>query len=221
MRSLGLLAAYGALFGHVASVRHGEELAVDSAEFDLTLAVLPYLKKQTKFNDCWYACIQMLRSSMSCMTVKPVNATEARKSALSKILPSKLDFVGKPLDFLSIEGREIMELNGLEVVPEDPDLSQLETTLRLRGPLIVLGKHLGSWASEQMSKLTGAGHFRVLSGITNSGSVTGYTMLDPWDGKQHVYSGADLLAWAKTDTRHRLSTMFYAEEWYETRKKSC
>eukprot|EP00441_Pelagodinium_beii_P019941 CAMPEP_0197659048 /NCGR_PEP_ID=MMETSP1338-20131121/46007_1 /TAXON_ID=43686 ORGANISM="Pelagodinium beii, Strain RCC1491" /NCGR_SAMPLE_ID=MMETSP1338 /ASSEMBLY_ACC=CAM_ASM_000754 /LENGTH=203 /DNA_ID=CAMNT_0043235793 /DNA_START=112 /DNA_END=720 /DNA_ORIENTATION=+ len=182
----------------------------DFVDIDYTAEVLPYAKKQTKANDCWYACIQMLKSSAACGKVKPVESDGQRRSFLSAIVPFKFDVLGKPINFWTLEGSKILRQNGLEKDDGPVNLqdggtmgysvTDLQRELAAKGPLIVLGK---------APLPLGEGHFELLVGIKEGM----YKMLDPWDGTAKSFTEEQFLAWAKLNSYNNLWAIYWATSW--------
>jgi hypothetical protein len=128
---------------------------------------IAFEKTQKKMFDCWYACIQMLRSAVAGAKTKPAGQTTmAHRSRWA---------LGRKLDFGSAEGGAILRENHLvDISPKIrfDRINSLAKELQDRGPLIAGGKY---------SPLNMFGHFIVISGVdTNTGSVS---ICDPGWGK--------------------------------------
>jgi hypothetical protein len=107
-------------------------------------------KTQKKCLDCWYACIQMVRSSIAGTKTKPDGAATQKHRARF--------FTGKKLDFTSKEGTAIMEENNLINISDKIDLDDIDTlykALQTYGPVIIGG---------DFALLNTQGHFVVVSG---------------------------------------------------------
>jgi hypothetical protein len=135
---------------------------------------LVFTKTQFKANDCWYACIQMIRSAVA--GAKTAVAGQSAATHRSPIL-------GQKLDFNSPVGAAIIRENNLRDVASQIKLDKMDTLGRCMqncGPLIVGGK---------FAVLNTQGHFIVISGCnTDTGTVSVY---DPGWGK-----GKDTKPWS-------------------------
>jgi hypothetical protein len=107
-------------------------------------------KKQTKAQDCWYACIQML------LTWQEGEKSKPRGDAVKKHRDRWA--LGRTLGFGSSVGTQVMRDNGLREigVEIDPDnVDTVLTALKKYGPFIVGGSY----------GPCGAGHFVVVCGV--------------------------------------------------------
>lgn len=118
-------------------------------------------KTQTKMMDCWYACIQMLKSAMMGAKTKPAGQTT--------LSHRNVKFIGRKLSFANGVGAQVMAENQLEDVSNKVKLDNLLTLARVLqtyGPVMVGGK-FGFFNTQ--------GHFIVISGCnTDTGIVTVY-----------------------------------------------
>lgn len=130
-------------------------------------------KTQTKMMDCWYACIQMVKSARANAKTKPTgDTTMAHRS---------MPVIGQKLSFASDEGDAIMHENDLTPIERSIKFNNIVSvynTLQQYGPFIVGGK---------FALFNTQGHFIVISGCnTVTGKVTIY---DPgWGGGRSVKS---------------------------------
>lgn len=135
---------------------------------------LVFTKTQFKANDCWYACIQMIRSA-----VAGARTAVAGQTAATHRSP----ILGQKLSFESPVGAQIIRDNGLRDVANQIKLNKMDMLARCMqtyGPLIVGGK---------FAVMNSQGHFIVISGCnTDAGQVSVY---DPGWGK-----GRDTKPWS-------------------------
>ena len=118
-------------------------------------------KTQTKMNDCWYACIQMLKSSIMGAKTKPAGPTTLSHRNVKGI--------GRKLSFATATGGHVMAENQLVDVSNKVKLDRILTlakVLEAYGPVMAGGK---------FGFFNTAGHFIVISGCnTDTGLVTVY-----------------------------------------------
>jgi hypothetical protein len=125
-------------------------------------------KTQSKMTDCWYACIQMLKSSIVGAKSTPGGATVVAQRRK----------MNAGLSFSDDAGASVIEENGLVDITSQIDVDDMLTlgkALETYGPVIVNGK---------FAFFNKMGHAIVISGCdTETGLVTVY---DPgWrQGKQ-------------------------------------
>ena len=133
-----------------------------------------FTKTQTKMMDCWYACIQMLRSGAA--------GTKTKPQGTSTLEHRSTFFIGSKLDFSSQTGMKIIAENGLIDLAGNIRLNNIDTlaqNLQTYGPIGV-GGLFGLFNTQ--------GHFIVISGCnTETGKVSIY---DPAWGK-----GKDTKCW--------------------------
>ena len=114
-------------------------------------------KKQTKANDCWYACIQMLRTWQAGAKSKPLGKTVAEHRDVWAF--------GRTLGFGSTKGMQIQADNGLKEIGLElltDDIDSIHNALFKYGPFIVGGSY----------GPCGAGHFVVICGVnTDTGMI--------------------------------------------------
>jgi hypothetical protein len=106
-------------------------------------------KRQTKANDCWYACTQMLLSWRAGQKAKPQGVAVTNHRDVWAF--------GRTLSFGSNTGQQVMRDNGLVNVGhrlELGDIQSVKAVLDDNGPFII-GGHYGP---------CGAGHFVVICG---------------------------------------------------------
>lgn len=128
-------------------------------------------KHQTKANDCWYACIQMLLTQKKLgLKTKPIGATVANHRSLP--------ILGRTLvasDDNSIF-KQVLKDNGLILVAKKQafnpryDDSVLEA-LKKYGPIIIGGMYGRLFGRKKM------GHYIVLSGVDQTRNL--YKINDP------------------------------------------
>jgi hypothetical protein len=107
-------------------------------------------KRQTKAQDCWYACIQMLHTWRAGEKSKP------RGPAVSK--HRNIFALGRSLDFSSPQGRTIQAQNGLTEIGLDLRRNDADSVLKALvkyGPFI-LGGNYGPIRAD---------HFVVICGV--------------------------------------------------------
>lgn len=118
-------------------------------------------KIATKMNDCWYACIQMIKSATMGVKTKPAGATTLSHRNITPF--------GRGLSFATTVGVQVMAENKLEDVSEKVKLDRILTlaeVLETRGPVIACGK---------FGFFNTAGHCIVISGCnTDTGLVAVY-----------------------------------------------
>ena len=115
-------------------------------------------KRQTKANDCWYACIQMLRSWREGHKAKPQGqAVQNHRDVWA---------FGRTLSFGSNEGDDVKRDNGLVSIGSElsaDDIQSVHKVLKKYGPVIIGGRY----------GPCGAGHFVVLNGVnTGTGQIS-------------------------------------------------
>lgn len=107
-------------------------------------------KKQTKMQDCWYACIQMLLSWREGQKTKPKgDAVQNHRDVWA---------FGRTLSFGSNTGDQVKRDNGLVSIGSEldaDDIGSVHKALKKYGPIIVGGKY----------GPCGAGHFVVICGV--------------------------------------------------------
>src|SRR5262249_11999677 len=124
-------------------------------------------KTQTKMMDCWYACIQMIKSAVMGAKTKPAGPhTLAHRNVKG---------IGRKLSFAGTVGVHVLNENQLVDISNKVKLDRIQTlasVLESHGPIIVGGK-FGFFNTQ--------GHFIVISGCnTDNGLATVY---DPgWGG---------------------------------------
>lgn len=143
---------------------------------------MPYLnlthKTQTKLNDCWYACIQMLKTYQAGQKTKP---TGAAVNAHRKAGALNGGFWGHALGANDPQFVGILQQNGLQDVSDDVGTNSVEAIqlyIDRYGPLII-GGDFGQVARIRGTNtwlLKGMGHYIVLIG-TDPGVVH---IHDPW-----------------------------------------
>ena len=107
-------------------------------------------KKQTKAQDCWYACIQML------LSWKAGNKTKPRGDAVRN--HRDVWALGRTLGFGSKVGERVKTDNGLVSMGHEiqsNDIESIHAALLKYGPFIIGGKY----------GPCGAGHFVVICGV--------------------------------------------------------
>jgi hypothetical protein len=118
-----------------------------------------FAKTQSKMTDCWYACIQMLKSAVIGAKTKPGGATVV---AQRRKLNAGLSFAGAA-------GASVIEENELVDISSKvklDDMLTLGTALETFGPVIVTGK---------FAFFNRVGHAIVISGCdSDTGLVTVY-----------------------------------------------
>lgn len=139
-------------------------------------------KHQTKSNDCWYACIQMLQTWKNASTgglgkVKPHghHTMHLHAGLLGHRLSS--DFAG------SKHYRHILEENSLKCLGcaqvNFVNLATLEGALRRYGPIMVGGEY-----GELIRHLIkGVGHYIVVAGVDSTNNQI--LVFDPWHSQPH------------------------------------
>jgi hypothetical protein len=130
-------------------------------------------KHQTKANDCWYACTQMLLTwKNKGITAKPNISKGTHTGHLhSGLLGHTLhaDHKSKHLDGVLAEN-DLIALRNLDL----SDMKKAEKALQTHGPIIVGGDY-----GEILNHLIkGLGHFIVVAGVDDQNDK--FWIHDPW-----------------------------------------
>src|SRR5688572_1476956 len=95
---------------------------------------MDYGKTQTKMNDCWYACIQMMKSWKAGAKTKPSG---------SNTLNHRSSMTGQAIRFYDDVGIEVLKENKLIFLYDEfkfDDMTTLYFCSQKYGPLIASGK---------------------------------------------------------------------------------
>lgn len=151
-------------------------------------------KHQTKLNDCWYACMQMLRTHRANGTkVKPMGSgvNNHRKAGFANG-----GFWGQTLGQDDTEFDTILQQNKLKLLNNAnlTSTAAIQATLDLHGPIMVGGDFgkIGRIRGTHKWMLEGLGHFVVVAGVNQqSGKVQ---IHDPWHTRGTEMSFTDFNA---------------------------
>lgn len=157
---------------------------------------MPYInlthKQQTRLNDCWYACIQMLKTWRAGAKTKPTgNAVNAHRNAGA----FGGGFWGHTLGGADPQYQAILTENALREVSDSVytnTATDLQTAIDNFGPLII-GGDFGQVARIRGTNnwiLKGMGHYIVAVG-TDPGQVHVH---DPWRSHRTILPWADFRA---------------------------
>jgi hypothetical protein len=145
-------------------------------------------KQQTKMNDCWYACIQMIRTHRANGTkTKAIGAAVHTHRAGVKLTPW---IWGQPIADNHPNWSQILLDNKLKELPNQwgtqTTLKEIQDTMELHGPLIVGGSFgkVGRIFGSDMYLAKGQGHYIVVCGTDSQANVVHVD--DPWAGKENM-----------------------------------
>ena len=159
-------------------------------------------KTQTRMNDCWYACIQMLRCTIMGEKTKP-QGDKTLEHRDRKVIGRKLGF-GTEIGEQIINENQLFDVSGLVRFSEIKDL---EDVLSRFGPVIACGK---------FAFFNKFGHCIVISGCnTDSGMVSIYDpgWLEGRQTKSWSYIGAHCQRKTAYPDMPRKGTFIASRDW--------
>lgn len=158
-------------------------------------------KKQTKLNDCWYACIQMIKThKANGIKCKPIGTgvTAHREAGAARG-----GFWGHALGKSDTEFNKIMSDNNIRVLgfADMTSLNTIQQCIDIYGPLIV-GGDFGKIARIRGTNkwlMTGFGHYIVLAGTEATNNIL--YIHDPWrsHGTEMPFATFDQQVWKGND----------------------
>jgi hypothetical protein len=155
-------------------------------------------KKQTKLNDCWYACIQMIKSHRFGAKVKPMGSG-VRNHRTGTLLGRSI--WGHALGGDDTEFDNILTQNNLKEIKGGgySSILTVKNSLQLNGPLI-FGGEFGTLGKNIFTgnALIRAGHYIVVVGVDEARQILVIHDPDKADGPTEMpFAEFDRYVWKK------------------------